>query len=289
MNVNRLSAVDQHRTNARAWNQTADWYRAKLAEAEPALRSGGSTLHPVESRLLGSLGELRTWCMTAVHLQCAAGMDTISLANLGAARVVGIDIAEDLITIARRFGEDLGAPATFVCADVLDVPGDLLGTADLVYTGKGALHWIFDIKAWGRSVADLLKPGGVALVFDFHPMMWLFRNDQTRLAATGVSYFAPVISYREWPEHHVGELAIPAKNIVTKKLRPWPPSAVIQTLVDAGLQLESFGEYPDTLTYDWTAYPQLPAAERRKIATTYSVLATKPRWQNQTSVDEVGG
>lgn len=271
------SASERHQSNAAAWNQTADWYREKVRVGAGVLRAGESTLHTLELRTLQSLGALHQWCDCAIHLQCAAGLDTCSLANLGAGCVVGVDIAEDLVELARGLAQELDAPARFIHADVLDVPHDLDGVADLVYTGKGAVHWIFDLKAWARTVARLLRPGGCFLLFDFHPMMWLFRADQPTLQASGVSYFAPVLSYREWPVNHIGDLSIPVEEIETKRLRPWPPSAVIQSLVDAGLTLRMFGEYPDTLSDDWSAYPLLADSERRKVATTYSVLASKPR------------
>ena len=34
-------------------------------------------------------------------------------------------------------------------------------TADLVYTGKGALIWMPDLARWADEVARLLRPGGV--------------------------------------------------------------------------------------------------------------------------------
>ncbi|WP_329070355.1 class I SAM-dependent methyltransferase [Amycolatopsis sp. NBC_01480] len=268
--------VDVHADNAAAWNQTSDWYRDKIAGALPGLRFGGVTLHPVETQLLKSLGDMSTWCDRAIHLQCAAGLDSVSLANFGAQSVLGIDIADELVDLATSLAAQLGKPVTFRCSDVLDPPAGLAGTADLVYTGKGAVHWMFDIKRWGQVVARLLRPGGWFMLFDFHPMMWLFRGSDTEMTPSGVSYFAPVISYREWPEQHVGALVLPPSEVKVKKLRPWPPSAVIQSLLDAGLDLKSFGEYPDTINAASTAYPQWQPENRRKVATMYSVLARKP-------------
>jgi hypothetical protein len=55
------------------------------------LRAGGSNLHPIERT---NLGDLRAWCTTAIHLQCASGCDTLSLWNEGVTRVIGIDISD---------------------------------------------------------------------------------------------------------------------------------------------------------------------------------------------------
>jgi len=267
-----------HADNALAWNQTRRWYEARVEEALPSLADGGSTLHPLEQRILSGLRPLEDWCDRAVHLQCAAGLDTHSLLNHGAAHCVGVDIAGDLVEAATDLSRRLGVQdrASFVQADVLDLPSDLRGTADLVYTGKGAVHWMFDLAAWSRSVAQLLRPGGVFILFDFHAMMWMFRSDSPDVQASGVSYFAPTISYTEWAPGHVGDLDLPPDQLKRKRLRPWPPSAVIQGLLDNGLTLRAFGEYPDSLSPHWSAYPQWEDADRRTVATTYSVIAIKP-------------
>lgn len=267
-----------HADNALAWNQTRRWYEGRVDAALPLLSKGGSTLHPLEQRILGGLPPLTEWCGRAVHLQCSAGMDTHSLLNHGARQCVGLDIAGDLVEVANDLSRHLGVEdrVSFVRADVLDPPDDLRGTADLVYTGKGAVHWVFDLAAWSRSVASLLRPGGVFVLFDFHAMMWLFRSDRPTIEASGVSYFAPRISYTEWAGGHVGDVGLPPEELERKRLRPWPPSAVIQGLLDNGLVLRSFGEYPDSLSPDWSAYPRWQDDDRRTVATTYSLIASKP-------------
>jgi hypothetical protein len=68
----------------------------------------------------------------------------------------------------------------------------------LVYTGKGAIHWMFDLPAWAAKVAQILRPGGWLILFDFHPMMWLFRDGEHWIEVNPVSYFAPIIKYRGW-------------------------------------------------------------------------------------------
>jgi SAM-dependent methyltransferase len=268
---------DIHGLNAQAWNQTGDWYREHLTQTVDVLAQGDVTLQPIELKLLSRLGPLEAWCERAVHLQCAAGFDTLSLLNLGAHEVVGIDIADELIDIARGLAARLGAAADFVVSDVLDTPEELAGTADLIFTGKGALHWMFDLRGWARTVRRLLRPGGWLVLYDFHPMMWLFAGGSASMALSGVSYFAPVISYREWPSHHMGDLDLPdGEQLLPKKLRPWPPSAVMQALLDQDLRIGAFGEYPDSVNGQWAAYPQWSDPDRRKVATTYSIMVQAP-------------
>src|SRR5215213_5479504 len=145
-----------HEQNRVAWNEGAVEYDAVIGDRAIS-PTGGSTLQPIEQ---ARRGDLHGWCQRAIHLQCASGADTLSLINLGAAEAIGIDIADVHIANARRKAAELGFPARFICCDLLDTPHDLDGTADLVYTGKGALCWILDINAWANVAARLLKPGG---------------------------------------------------------------------------------------------------------------------------------
>src|SRR5262245_8158641 len=127
---------EQHQETGVAWNVTAAIYERDEAEDIALLRSGGNRLVAPERRCLP---DLTTGCECALHLQCAGGTDTLTLWQLGAARVVGVDLSEKMIAVAQRKTTALNAPARWYCCDVLDTPPELDNTADLVYTGKGAL------------------------------------------------------------------------------------------------------------------------------------------------------
>src|SRR5579883_1795199 len=172
MAAERDTVRRMHESNRQAWNEGAVGYDAVIGDME-VLPRGGTTLHPIE---LQQLGDLRGWCHRAIHLQCASGADTLSLVNLGAEEVVGVDISDVHIENARRKTEVLGFPARWYRADVLDAPAELNGTADLVYTGKGALVWLHDLDGWARTVFRLLRPGGRFYLFEGHPLIWLWQE-----------------------------------------------------------------------------------------------------------------
>ena len=71
--------------------------RALVDEAVELIRSGGSNLFPVEDDLIG---DLHGRCRRAIHLQCAGGRDTLSLWNLGADEVVGVDFSPRMLELA---------------------------------------------------------------------------------------------------------------------------------------------------------------------------------------------
>ena len=261
-----------HQGNRLGWNEGAARYAERVEEEIAFLRGGGNALLPPELRFLG---DLRAWCRRAIHLQCAAGEDTLSLWNLGAGEIIGIDISDAMIDLARRKSAALGAPARWFRSDVLATPHELDGTADLVYTGKGALNWLHDIESWARVVARLLAPGGRFYLFEGHPITWIF--DQEGAAPQLDPRYGDYFSERPepdqgWPATYTGELSRPREELAVKWERQWSLGAVINVLIAAGLRVERFEEHPDRY---WRQFPNMPDAVANKFPHTYSLLMRK--------------
>lgn len=259
----------RHESNRIAWNQGAARYSEEVEAAIEFLRSGQSNVHPIERELLGDLSRFDV----AIHLQCASGRDTLSLLNEGVTRVVGIDISDAHIDNARRIAAALGAPAEFVRCDVLDIPERFNGTADLVYTGRGALNWLHDLDAWADVIARLLRPGGVVSVFDGHPLSWLFDNEASTLVPTGARYLGFAEMSKGWPAEYIGDLGLAEDELAPMEERAWPPSAVFAALHGAGLVVENFGEHEQGY---WSEFPNLDDDLRATLPLTYSFVARKP-------------
>ncbi len=259
----------RHESNRAAWNEGAAWYTAQNEAEIAALREGRSNLHPIERR---NLGDLRQY-PTAIHLQCASGSDSLSLWLEGVQRVIGVDISDTHIENARMRSAALNAPAEWYRCDVLDTPHELDGTADLVYTGRGAMCWLQDLESHARVVARLLKPGGVYHVLDDHPLTWLFDMDAETLRYSGVNYFDHHESSTGWPSSYIGDnLEIPAEKQSRKYEAVWKLSDLFNALTQAGLRVAYIGEHPDPY---WDIAPNLKAELRERIPLTFSMLARK--------------
>jgi SAM-dependent methyltransferase len=259
----------RHEANRAGWNEGAQRYTDGLEDAIAFLRAGGSNLHPIER---ANLGNLRSWCGTAIHLQCASGRDTLSLWNEGAREVVGVDISDVHIANAERLGRALPAPATWHRADVLDAPASLDGTADLVYTGRGALCWLHDLEAWAAVIGRLLKRGGILHLFDDHPVTWLFEQDADSWQPSGVDYFGHAERSQGWPSTYIGALDIPLERQSPKFERLWPLASIFTALRRAGLTIEHFGEHPDSY---WDNFPNLKPEYRGLVPRTFSMVARR--------------
>lgn len=263
----------RHQDNRRAWNEGAAWYTAANEARAADLRAGKSNLHPVERRNLARLGPLSDWCHRAIHLQCASGYDTLSLLLEGAHEVVGVDISDVHIENARWTSAQVGLSATWFCCDVLETPHDLDGTADLVYTGRGAINWLHDLNGWADVVARLLRPGGVLSLLEDHPVTWLFSQDTPTLTPSGNTYFAYAEWSKGWPDSYIGALGVPTEQQAAKHERLWTLADVFGALTGAGLSVTYLGEHPEGY---WVAFPKLSAEEKAKIPMTFSVIARKP-------------
>ncbi|MDX2541717.1 class I SAM-dependent methyltransferase [Streptomyces sp. WI04-05B] len=115
------------------------------------------------------LGELAD--RDVLHLQCHLGTDTLAFAERGA-RAVGLDFSEASVTAARGIAARAGLDVTYVRANVYDAVEALEQRQfDVVYTGKGALCYLPDLDRWAAVIAQLLRPGGLLYIAEFHPLL----------------------------------------------------------------------------------------------------------------------
>ena len=258
-----------HAANRAAWDEAAERYEDWFDEAVALIRAGGSNLFPVEHDLIG---DLHGRCRRAIHLQCAGGRDTLSLWNLGAGEVVGVDFSARMLDLARRLADATGAPARWLEADVLEVPHELDGTADLVYTGRGAVIWLADLDRWAAVLRRLLAPGGRVVIFDGHPAEWLFDGDGSGgWMLTDYDYFGGPEASKGWAPEYIDHLSIPDDEQHWKFAHAWTLGEILTALAGAGLHIRHVGEHP----VDWWAgHRDVRADQRGRVPLSFSVVAT---------------
>jgi SAM-dependent methyltransferase len=214
-------------------------------------KQGRCSLNPLEVEELGDVQG-----KSLLHLQCHFGMDTLSWARRGA-QVTGMDFSEPAIEKAKALAAELKLDANFLSCDLYDLPDQLKNTYDIVFTSGGVLCWLPDLPAWGKVIAKMLKPGGLFYLREFHPFQYCL-DDREGVNEARVHY--PYFHEGQplhFPGGEDGDYADPS-TIVNKDSHEWPYalSNIIGALLDAGLQLESFREFP------WTSYPALPILEK---------------------------
>jgi len=270
MDLNEL-----HRDNERVWDVVARSKYARDVDEDVAfIKAGGISLMSHERRLLG---DLASWCGRAIHLQCSHGLDALSLWRLGAGEVIGVDMSEEMLALADRKARLLAAPATWVHSNVLDVPAELNATADLVYTGKGAVPWVMDLDRWAAVIERLLKPGGRLFVFEGHPLNWVWEPDATdyKLRPDGGDYFwEEPRANRDFPGSDFTQEMPSASPAPRARERQWTLGEVVTKLADAGLRFERLEEHPEQY---WPLFSEIPQVVVERLPHTFSLCMRKAK------------
>lgn len=254
--------VDWRTLNRALWDERVPIHVGGDFYGVERFLAGHSALRAFE---LAELGEVRG--ATLVHPQCHFGLDTLSLARLGA-RVTGLDFSAAAVEAARTLARRAELDAEFVCADVYEAVAALGDRRfDVVYTGLGAVLWLPDIERWASTIAALLAPGGRFYMAEFHPITDVFADDGLQIVR---SYFDRTPHTYDEP----GTYADPDAPTVHNRSVEWTHGLgdVVSALASAGLRIEFLHEHDFTLharfpflerTADWTFHmpvgmPALP-------------------------------
>lgn len=132
--------------------------------------AGKNMLKKPELKLLQSLQERKL-----LHLQCHFGLDSLSIARMGF-EVTALDFSKSAISQAQEISQQSRVEATFICADVMQPPAELIGQFEVVFISYGALLWLPDMKAYFKHAASYLKPGGKLICAEFHPIQYTFSD-----------------------------------------------------------------------------------------------------------------
>jgi SAM-dependent methyltransferase len=234
------------KANQQLWDQRATVHVKSEFYDVDGFRAGKSSLNPIELDEIA--GEVAG--KDLLHLQCHFGMDTLSLARLGA-NATGVDFSEEAIKAARQLNDDLGMDCEFIQSDVMTLKETLSGQFDIVFTSYGVLCWLPDLKRWAETIAHFLKPGGTFYIVEMHPFGYVF-NDEIEEPLLQAHYpyfydsepmsFEPEVSYAD-PD---AQISYPSYE--------WQHSLgfIVSSLIKAGLRIEYLHEF------DYTVYRQFP-------------------------------
>lgn len=225
--------------NKKWWNNVAPLHLRSDLYDLTNFKKGKSSLVSIEQEELGNVEGKKI-----LHLMCHFGMDTLSLARLGAS-ATGVDLSDKSIRIAKKLSGELKVPAKFICCDIFELPNILNEKFDVVFTSYGVLLWISNIKKWAKIISRFLKEGGVFYIVEVHPFTNMLSYDFKLF----YKYFkrGPYVddsdgTYTDWNENIKGATYEWAYTI----------SDVFNSLTSAGLKIEFVHEFP------FTMYDQFP-------------------------------
>lgn len=223
-------------TNKETWNKKVSvHYDSKFYDVRGFL-SGKSSLNSIE---LSELGDVNM--KSILHLQCHFGLDTLSLARLGAS-CTGVDISNSAIKRAQELNLKANLNAKFVESNIYDIPEKINKLYDIVFTSYGVIGWLHNLDLWAKIIANRLKPKGVFYMVEFHPIVWMFDylNEKPIMQ---YHYLNKKVIYEEYE----GTYGDKNSKMISKEYG-WNHGLgeVITALTKAGLQIEFLHEFEES-------------------------------------------
>lgn len=157
--------------NKKWWNSRVDSHYKSTFYDVNAFIEGKNSLNNPELDLLGDIKGKKV-----LHLQCHFGMDSISLERLGA-KVTAIDFSLEAIKQANKLKERLKSDVKFICCEVYETSEVLKEEFDIVFTSYGTITWLSELDQWAKQISLSLKPSGIFIFADFHPVVWMYDDD----------------------------------------------------------------------------------------------------------------
>jgi SAM-dependent methyltransferase len=262
--------------NREMWEDRVDVHKdSKFYDVEGFLK-GRQTLDPIEIEEVGDVSE-----KSLLHLMCHFGMDTLSWARLGAI-TTGMDFSEKAITLAKKLSKQIGVESRFITSDIYKLPEVLDEEFDIVFTSGGVLTWLPDIEEWGRVAARYVKRGGFFYIREFHPIPFVFddeRDDDELVLSYPYFKMDEPLKFEDDSTYADSEVKLQARTSYE-----WPHSlsSVVNSLINAGLQIEFLNEFPFTT---WKELPFMMEREdgrwvlpshQESLPLMYSIKASKP-------------
>jgi SAM-dependent methyltransferase len=242
-----------------------------------SFKAGGVRIRDYEIELVGDVTG-----KSLLHLQCHFGIDTLSWARLGA-HVTGADFSPAAIELAQALAAELGFDdARFVLSNLYELPEKLEGQFDVVYTSRGVLGWLPDIRGWARVVAHFLAPGGTFFISEVHPAAQAFDDEGVGPGELRLRY--PYWEHAEPLTFAVkGSYADPDADVGEHIEHGWDHGLgeIVTALIEAGLRIERLVEHP---FLEWKVDYLVEAEDGRYVMPPgagdlplmFSLLATRP-------------
>ena len=218
--------------NKKAWNNKVPYHLSSKFYDNDSFINGKSSLNAPELTLLGEIKD-----QSILHLQCHFGQDSISLSRHGAT-VTGVDFSNVAIAEAKMLATLCNQSTNFIESDVYAFNKKGKEKFDVVFTSYGTIGWLHDLKSWAQTVARSLKTGGSFVMVDFHPFVWTFDDEMSK---PSYDYFNTE-AIIETTNGTYADRSAPLNDLTYS----WNHSLgdILQALIDSGLQIEQFKEYP---------------------------------------------
>ena len=223
--------------NQRHWDAVTPFHERSALYDVAGFKAGRSSLDAIELEAIGDVAG-----KSLLHLQCHLGMDTLSWARLGA-RVTGVDFSHEAISLARSLSAETAIPADVVESNLYDLPNNLDGQLDIVFTSYGCMCWLPDLRGWAETAAHFLAPVGTFYLVEDHPPAEAFDHSPQALEPrVAQQYF-----HTEQPVQNESQGSYADRNAdITDITHQWahPMGEIVTAIADTETRIEFVHEFP---------------------------------------------
>jgi ubiquinone/menaquinone biosynthesis C-methylase UbiE len=245
MSQMRKSRKHYTEANRIAWDEAAPRHaahnNADLFEAVEA-----PDFVSFEGDILSTLQTVGVAGKDIIQLGCNNARETLSLSNMGAARCVGVDASAAFLEHGRELLRIAEAEqrVELIESDIYELGSEFDASFDMVLITIGVISWMPDLKTFFEVVQRLLRPDGVMVMQEMHPVLFMYEEGRDGAASTPeYSYFGEQV----WEEssgldYYGGEhyASLPNYSFMHRL------DQILMAAVDCGLGLRRFSE----LDYD---------------------------------------
>ena len=233
--------------NRAAWNEAMPHHQKANGDKwdKAFSKPGFSVINEPELSLIQSLN---IQGLKIAHVCCNNGVELMSLKNMGAGECVGFDISDGAIQEAQERADRLGIPCEFVQSDIYEIPEKYYDTFDIVYISIGCLGWMPAIGRFFGKVAALLNESGELFIYESHPFSAMLPPDEQE-HVDPMQIIEPYFKKDPYVDNdgidYVGKTTYKSK---TMYWFVWTLSDIIMGIIENGLKLRHFSEYPDDIS-----------------------------------------
>ncbi|MEH6946789.1 methyltransferase domain-containing protein [Bacillus sp. JJ634] len=234
--------------NEQAWNQNnyialVNRYGEPTELAEKIMQNPKWRLHPFYKYLHDVKGKKIT------HLMGSNGVKAVALSLLGA-DVKVVDFSKENATFANELATAANVDITYVVSDILSLQEEHLNSnQDIVLMELGVLHYLIDLHPLFEKVKAMLKPGGLFVLHEFHPISTkLITSTGKKHKVTG-NYFTPTMEKN--PVAFTKHMPDDAKETLAQVVqRKWTIGELITAAAQSGLVIKVLEEEPNHKLHD---------------------------------------
>ncbi|WP_433773520.1 class I SAM-dependent methyltransferase [Bacillus wiedmannii] len=204
-----------------------------------------------------------------INLLGSKGNKAVSLALLGA-DVTIVDISASNAKYANELAEAADVSIQYIVSDVLDVK--LPESFDIVLLELGVLHYFLDLKPLFTKISQLLKPGGMLILRDYHPMYTKLLGVDHPSFRAGGNYFDEEL-IEDDVAYSILLTESQKESLPKTTIRRWTLGEIISTLASASLRIEKLVEEHGP-HQRWVFPATAPEGIEERIPGLYTLIAT---------------